>query len=140
MAIFLDTGFYFALLAKKDKNHTRSENLLKLLIEHNFGRVYTSDYVLNESMTLINVRTHGIRPDLLKKMASYFLGSYAIANLIKVDPMYYEEIITLQKKITKANDPVSFTDASNLILCKNLGITNIITFDDHYKGYLNIIN
>jgi len=136
MGIFLDTGFYFALLAKKDINHERGVTFLNELSEGVYGQIYTSDFVFDESMTLINVRTRGNRKDLLERMKSLFLGEESIAKMITVDNQLFDEIANLQIKITKKDDPISFTDSSNIILCQKRKIPKIISFDNHYKGFL----
>jgi len=139
MSIFLDTGFYFALLAKKDSNHERAELLLNELSEGIYGHIYTSDFVFNESMTLINVRTKGTRKDLLERMKSLFLGEEPIAKMITVDNEILDEISNLQIKITKMNEPISFTDCSNIILCQTRKISKIVSYDSHYIGFLTQI-
>jgi hypothetical protein len=139
MSIFLDTGFYFALLAKKDSNHAQAELLLNELSEGIYGHIYTSDFVFNESMTLINVRTKGTRKDLLERMKSLFLGEEPLAKMITVDNEILDEISNLQIKITKINEPISFTDCSTIILCQIRKISKIISFDSHYVGFLTQI-
>lgn len=139
MGIFLDTGFYFALLAIKDTNHSRAQFLLNELSEGIYGQIYTSDFVFNESMTLINVRTKGERKDLLEKMKSLFLGEGPIAKMIKIESQLFDEIADLQIKTTKKEDPISFTDCSNIVLCQKRKLPMIISFDEHYKGFLTRI-
>ena len=100
MGIFLDTGFYYALLSKKDKNHKRAREILKEVAEGLYGRICTSNFVFDESMTLINVRTNGNRKDLLEKMSSLFLGTEPIAEMVAVENQWLQEIVYLQIKIT----------------------------------------
>ena len=139
MGIFVDTGFYFALLATKDAKHSRAQFLLNELSEGIYGQIYTSDFVFDESMTLINVRTKGERTDLLEKVKSLFLGEYPIAKMIMIESQLFDEIANLQIKITKKDDPLSFTDCSNIILCQKRKLFKIISFDGHYKGILTQI-
>lgn len=139
MGIFLDTGFYFALLATRDSNHIRAQSLLNEISEGIYGQIYTSNFVFNESMTLINVRTHGGRKDLLEKMKSLFLGEYPLAKIITIESQLLDEIANLQIKITKKDDPISFIDCSNIVLCQNRKLSKIISFDGHYKGFLTQI-
>ncbi len=139
MAIFLDTGFYFALIAEKDLNHKRSLELLKEIANGKYGMIYTSDYILDEAMTLINARTHGNRKDLLEKMWDYFFDTEPIAQIIAVNQTWLPEIRDTQREMTVDNNPVSFTDASNIILCQRLEITNILSFDGHFQAFLTQI-
>jgi len=139
MAIFLDSCFYFALLAKKDVHHQRAQTLWQEIAIGTYGKIYSSDYVLDESLTLLNIRTHGKRTDLLLKMNALFLGIKPLASLIKIEPNWLEEISKLQLKLTKDNEPVSFTDASNIVACKKNQISHIISFDGHFEGLLDQI-
>ena len=138
MPIFLDTGFYFALISKKDIHHKKAQKIFKKTITGEFGKIYTSDFVLDESLTLMNCRTNGKRKDLLKKIFDLFLGKEPIAHIIKVNENWLKEIYIFQSKITKPDNPISFTDASNIILCQKLKIEKIIAYDEHYKGFLEI--
>lgn len=139
MAIFLDTGFYFALLSKRDKFHQRAQEILIELENRKYGIPFSSDYVLDESMTLLNIRTKGLRKDLLQKMLSLFIGSQQIAKLLIIRYEWLEKISQIQIKFTKKNKILSFTDASNIFLCELYGITNIVSFDEHYEGILTQI-
>ncbi len=139
MGIFLDTGFYYALLSKKDKNYKRAHEILKEMAEGLYGRICTSNFVFDESMTLINVRTNGNRTDLLEKMRSLFLGTEPIAEMVAVENQWLQEIVYLQIKITKKGNAISFTDCSNIILCQRRLLTKIVSFDSHYNGFLTQI-
>ncbi len=140
MAILLDTGFYFGLLSIKDQYHQQSQSIIKDLIKKKYGKIYTSNFILDESLTLINIRTKGKRLDLLEKMKKLFLGSLAIANLLSIENSWLDSIYNLQKKLSAPGDPVSFTDASNIVLCNNYEIKNIVSFDEHFSGFLNVID
>ena len=140
MAILLDTGFYFGLLSIKDQHHQQTQSIAEDLITMKYGKIYTSNFILDESLTLINIRTKGKRLDLLEKMKKLFLGSLAIANLLSIENSWLESIYNLQKKLSVPGVPVSFTDASNIILCQNYEIKNLVSFDKHYSGFLNVID
>ncbi len=140
MSILIDTGFFFALLSIKDEHHQHAQSIVKVLTKMKYGKIYTSNFILDESLTLINIRTKGKRVDLLEKMKKLFLGPLAIANLLSIENSWLESIYDLQKKLSVPGDPVSFTDASNIVLCQNYEIKNIVSFDKHYSGFLNVID
>ena len=73
-------------------------------------------------------------------MKILFLGPLSIANLLSIENSWLESIYNLQKKISEPGDPVSITDASNIILCKNYEIKNIVNFDGHFSGFLNVLD
>ena len=140
MAIFLDTGFYFSLIWKKDKKHHRAQEIFQEVGKGMFGAIFTSDFVLDESLTLMNIRTYGKRLDLVEKVYDLFMGQEPLAELIKVPKIWIKDIFAVQRKLTTAKDPISFTDASNIILCQKHGIKNIVAFDGHFKGFLHVIS
>src|SRR4030042_2848268 len=118
MAIFLDTGFYFALLAKRDPHHNRAEILFPQVAAWEFGRPMTSDYILDEAMTLISTRVKGEKSVLLKKMQDLFLGEEPIGYLVRIDSDGLPEIANLHQKLTTSDPAPSFTDCSNIIACQ----------------------
>ncbi len=88
MSIFLDTGVYVAFINKKDKNHDRALVLMKELASGKYGPGYTSDYVLDETLTVSLATTRRI--DKAVNAGLLILGSKedkipALARLIKVD-------------------------------------------------------
>ncbi len=139
MTIIVDTGFYFALMISKDKYHEKAKKGFQEMMEGKYGKCYTTDYIMDESLTLINQRTQGKRKDLLEKMAKLFMHEEPVAELIKIEIDWIEEIIELQKKVTKDGKPISFTDCSTIIGAKKRKIGYIATFDEHFKGFLRNI-
>jgi predicted nucleic acid-binding protein len=135
MAVFLDSGFFFALITKKDPYHLVAVRLLRECSTGIHGMVFTSNFILDESMTLVHVRI-GSRPDLLEKMASFFIGSRKIANLIDISTIWLKDIVEMHVKLVRDGTDASFTDCSSIIACKMHSITKIISFDGHFAGFL----
>lgn len=135
MGIFLDTSFYYALIRRDDKNHQRADELLEEIGTNRYGAVYTSDYVLDESLTLISIRTHG-RVDIIRRMGKLFLGDERIAHLFAISSSWLHEIFEFQMKNTEPHQEYSFTDCSSIICCKKHHISTIISFDGHFEGHL----
>ncbi len=61
MAIFIDTGLFLALYNAEDKYHQRSKELFKNALNGSLGRLYTSDYIIDEAITILLVRTKTTR-------------------------------------------------------------------------------
>lgn len=114
----------------------RAQELLLEVGAATFGHTYTSDFVFDEAMTLIAVRTKGNRLDLLEKMGTLFLGLEPIAEMLDVPMSSFSEIAALQKKMNAPGEAVSFTDCSNIVLCQKCKIPQILSFDGHFEGYL----
>ena len=50
MTVFVDTGIFVALHNADDDFHSRSKELMKQALKGNFGRIFTSDYVIDEAV------------------------------------------------------------------------------------------
>lgn len=79
MLIFLDTGVILATRNADDNLHDRGHRLLRHALEGNFGKVYTSDYVLDETMTVLLSRTKNM--ELARNVAETILKSELIETL-----------------------------------------------------------
>jgi len=64
MAIFIDTDVFVALRNADDGLHTGGKELMKRALKSEFGRAFTSDYVLDEAITTALVRTKRHAPKL----------------------------------------------------------------------------
>ena len=135
MATFLDSGLYFGLITKKDVHHLDAERLLREYAEGKHGMLYTSNFILNEAMSLITFRI-GLRSDLLEKMKSFFIGPRKIAIMIDIPMEWLDEIATLQVKLCRDGTEASFTDCSSIIACQKQEIGKIVSFDGHFEGFL----
>ena len=80
--VFVDTGVWFALFVSKDPNHQRTTQWFDTLIE----QVITSDYVVDETLTLLLMRGEAIEFGNL-----VIVGSLAILHKVTEDqsmPLY----------------------------------------------------
>ena len=57
MSVFIDTGIFVAFHNTRDKNHGRALKLIRRAVSGEFGILYTSDYVFDESVTTALIRT-----------------------------------------------------------------------------------
>ncbi len=129
MAIFIDTGLFLALYDLDDTYHQRSKELFKNALTGNLGRLYTSDYIIDEAITILMVRTkqHKIAVELGK----YLIESPRITRLT-VDSEVFNEAWT---KFQSLKDKyLSFTDCTSLALAEKHRIKQIISFDRGFDG------
>ena len=73
MAALVDTGLFLALYDAEDLHHQRSKELIKNALTGNLGRLYTSDYIIDEAITVLLVRTkqHKIAVELGKYLINH---------------------------------------------------------------------
>ncbi len=141
MAIFLDSGFYLGLIHGEDKHHGRAREWLQRLKSGFFGQMYTSNFVMAETATIVASRTKG-NPLALEKTRQLFAGALQIATIIRANEQDEENAWNLFLKISKSKDIltiggiVSFVDCTSIVLCQSRDIEFIATFDGHFKPWL----
>jgi len=129
MSIFLDSSAIVAYYNKKDQHHERGVELLKKVFDMEYGLIYTSDYILDESVTVAWMRTK-------KKKIAINLGErllFSEINLLIVTKDIAEKTWVFYKG---EKNPI-FTDCSTVVLMGENGIENVMTFDewfDNVKG------
>jgi len=129
MAVFIDTGIFVALRNADDEFHMRSKELMKRALKGEFGRVFTSDYVIDEAITTALVRTR--RHDLAVDLGKYIIESPRITKLWTTEDTFD----TAWKKFQTFKDkPLSFSDCVSLALMEKNRIKQIISFDSGFNG------
>jgi len=57
MAVFIDTGIFVALHNADDEFHLRSKELMKQALKSDLGRIFTSDYIIDEARIVRHLDT-----------------------------------------------------------------------------------
>jgi len=134
MAVFIDTGIFVALHNADDELHLRSKELMKHALKSDFGRIFTSDYVVDEAITTALVRTK--KHDLAIDLGAYIITSPRITK-IWIDEESFGK--AWKKFITLKDKPLSFTDCSSIALIELKGIKQIMSFDSGFDGLVSRI-
>ncbi len=133
MAVFIDTGAFMAYRNKKDVYHSEADDLLRRALQMEFGSIFTTDFIYDETLTLAMVRTGNktVAKDISKVMLSPRIGMIIIDNIIlnKAREMFFR---LFDKR-------VSFTDATTMAVMQQENIGKIITFDSHFKGMFEVL-
>ncbi|MHA1744696.1 MAG: type II toxin-antitoxin system VapC family toxin [Promethearchaeota archaeon] len=141
MAIFIDTGFFLGLVDPTDSYYNRSEELLKILQTGKYGQIFTSTYIIAETMTLVAVRTKK-NGDVMHEISEFFTGNKQIARILRPDDQIENDTVALFLKTNQ--DPqaklVSFVDCSNVIFCRKRSIEHILAYDRHFDAWLSRIH
>jgi predicted nucleic acid-binding protein len=131
MAVFIDTGIFVALHNADDEFHQRSKELMTQALKSNFGRIYTSDYIIDEAITTALMRTK--KHDLAKDLGSFIIESLRITK-IWIDQEAFEKA---WKKFNLFKDkPLSFTDCTSIALIETKKIKQIMSFDGGFDGLI----
>lgn len=135
MSVFIDANVFIAFANKRDRNHTRSSELMNRVRKGELGLPYTSDYVFDEAVTAALVRAK--RLDIAVKTGKVILGSReesipSLARLVKVDERIFAEAWATFK--TGRFEGLSFTDHTILAQLKELKIDALLSFDTGFDG------
>jgi len=126
MRVFADTGAWCALYDRSDVHHARASAFLQEL-KREKAQLITSDYVLDESLTLLRFRAgHKEAVDLGK----WVLQS-PLVKRINVDEKIWQ---SAWEMFVKYNDKAfSFTDCTSFAIMRQLGLMNAFAFDHNFE-------
>ncbi len=123
--IFVDTGAWFASVVPTDRDH----DVAMRWLTNNRELLVTSDYVVDETLTLLRVRGHQARAAALGERL--FAGD--LAQLHYLAPDHVLETWDVFRRF--ADKEWSFTDCSSLVLMDRLGINTAFAFDHHFRQF-----
>lgn len=126
--IFVDTSAWFARYSPRDQYHQVACEFLRA----NGARLVTTDYVIDETLTLFKVRGNLERA---LRIGPYLLRG-ELCELIWVEPSDVQAAWSLfQRYRDKA---WSFTDCVSFVIIERLSIRQAFAFDDHFRQYGNV--
>jgi len=128
--VLLDTWAWLTLKDRTEKKHSKvikyCENAVKTK-----SRLYTTDFILSETFTLLFKRMHTETAlTALKDIEESIEGGYI--ELIRIDQERFKKSIELRRKLKDKPD-ISFVDISTMVVMKHVGIKKIITGDAHFQ-------
>jgi predicted nucleic acid-binding protein len=129
--IFVDTGAWFALFVPTDRDHLAAESWM----ERNTQPLVTTDYIIDELLTLLRVRGHVQRA----LMAGQTLFGGEITRTAWVSP---DDIHQAWAYFRQYDDKHwSFTDCVSRAVIERLDIRQAFAFDKHFRqfGTLNVL-
>lgn len=134
MAVFVDTGIFVALHNADDELHSKSKELIKRALKGDFGRIFTSDYVIDEAVTTALVRTK--RHDLAVDLGRHIIDSPRITKIWIGEDSFKQAWEKFKMFKDKA---LSFTDCTSIALMEMRGIKHIMSFDCGFDGLVSRI-
>jgi len=129
-SLFIDTWGWLTL---RDKDQKRHKETSMLFYEHVSQKksVYTSDYVLDETFTLLFKRL-----PLVNALSSMDLLLKSLESnefqLEWIFPERFHKVCDLRKRF-QDKPGISFTDLTSIVVMQELGIRNILTGDAHFS-------
>jgi len=127
--IFIDTSAWYASEVEDDKNHDNARRFSIELRSGKYGILVTTDYVLDESITLLRMRK-GL--DVALKFADKISGSRSVKIIWIDEPIFNTSIEILSKSKERR---WSFTDCASFAVMQQLGIRTAFAFDENFREY-----
>jgi predicted nucleic acid-binding protein len=125
--IFVDTSAWYAVEVEDDVNHEAACKFLSKVATGKYGVSVTTDYVLDETLTLLrsrrNLSSASVFIDKIKKSKS--------VRVFWVEEGLFEKALELFQGSDRKG--WSFTDCTSFALMKDLLIPEAFTFDNHFR-------
>lgn len=131
MKLFVDTWGWITLSSEKEYNYKEVDIFYNEFIEKR-GIVFTTDYVMNETITFIFNRLP------FNIAEEYINGIFDAIKLgyVKLEFISAERFRKAWELRLKFNDKpkISFTDFTSFVVMDELGIEDVLTGDIHFEA------
>ena len=124
--IFIDTGAFLARHAARDQYHAQAARLWETL-ERSTHRLFTSNFVLAETFTLLARRTSY---PFATERAKRIFGSERL-TILRPDSDDEVGAVSIFQKY--ADSKVSFTDCLSCVLMRRHHLKRAFSFDRHFE-------
>lgn len=125
----MDTGFFVAFLNEGDTHHEDAQRIFSECLGGRSPKLVTSDYVLDEAVTLIRRRTGNY--DLAVKIIKMITES----DWVDLTFVEEETVMKAKEKYIEYDDKeLSFTDWVSAVLISERSFDGIISFDGDFDG------
>lgn len=121
-AFFVDTAIFVAAFNRRDRNHQKGLKLLKEAFQK-AKVLYTSDYVLDETISLAWARTKN--REIVLKLDELIQDSGKI-DMIPVDS---STLSSAKSCLRKYGQALSLTDWTSAVLMRDRKIPHVLSFD-----------
>ncbi len=123
--VFVDTGIWYATVVPEAPEH----GMVAQWLSRNTEKLITTDYVLDETLTLLVFRGYPER--------ARFLGPRMLAE--KIAALHHvteDEIRAAMQVFTNYTDKCwSFTDCVSKVIMEQQNITKALSLDDHFRQF-----
>ncbi len=127
--LFIDTWGWVTIHNKREPRHGEINAFYRNFRKQQ-GTVYTTDYVLDETLTL------------LFRRLSFYLAKKSVAFLDEairkgylytewITPERFEQAKELRLRL-QDKPKISFTDLTSMVVMKEIGVEEILTGDEHF--------
>ncbi|MEW6419913.1 MAG: PIN domain-containing protein [Nitrospirota bacterium] len=127
--LFIDTWGWLVIHNKREPQHTDVNKFYRRFRAHG-GAIYTTDYVLDETLTLLFRRlSFSVAGEAMSILDNAIKQGYL--KLEWVSPQRFEKAKELRLRFQDKPE-ISFTDLTSMVVMKELDLISILTDDDHF--------
>ena len=123
--IFVDTSAWFAIFSRRDVNHPSAMQALRTFR----GPLITSDYVVDETLTLLRSRNENRRAIAFGRRV--IDGKWA--RIVRIDDPDFSKAWTIFRAYH--DKAWSFTDCTSRVVMERLRIKRAFAFDEHFRQF-----
>ena len=122
---FVDTSGFYSLLVRRDHMHAAAADYMARAARDQ-GRFVTTDYVLDEAVTLLKARGHG-------RLIAPLFDSIDNSAAMRIEWTTSERFDEARAFCMLHSDKAwSFTDCVSFVVMQSLGLTAALTSDSHF--------
>lgn len=130
MSAFLDTSFVLANLNSDEPHHHEARQMLAAARAGRLGRLLTSEFVVDEAVTLALKRFGPARA----REVDAFLGHAKLLTMLRVAPDEFDE--ARRRMMAQVERGLSLTDWTIVVQCERRRVGTILSFDRGFDGIL----
>jgi uncharacterized protein len=135
LTILVDTDVLVSFISRRDGRHAQAAQLVRRMLEGAWGAPMTTDFVLDEALTLLMVRA--APPEAVDRVLSLVLEPAAPARtsalpLVRVTDSAFAGAIPLFRRHLRRG--LSFTDCTSLAVMAERDVDFIASFDRGFAG------
>jgi predicted nucleic acid-binding protein len=124
--ILVDSGAWYALSDSRERQHVRAVALFARVTRGEFGRILTTDYILDETYTLLRMRL-GI--GAVRAMRDLLTSSSSL-QVVRVSDRDFEHAVEIM--LEHEDKRWSLTDCTSFVLMRELEVESAFSFDRNF--------
>jgi len=136
VSVFVDTGVFYAQHDESSNRHDTAQQALEATATGRFGQPLTSDYIVDETVTLTLSRFND--PETALPVGQRIVGTEdcpSPVELLFVGPDRFHQAIDLVAQYS--DQRLSFTDATTVTLVDEHDIDYVLSFDSDFDGIVD---
>lgn len=130
MACFIDSGVWIASFNKRDEHHEQGKAIIQAVTQKRLRNSIISDYIFDEVVTYIRKKIGSVES---VETANSLLDSPNV-KLVFIDDTIFQASYHIFQKY----EMLSFTDATTIVIMKNLKMKDLFSFDAGFDGIKDI--